>query len=185
MRRSETGITGRLLFLSLALSLVLSLAVALPTFAQRGDDSERVSKNGRTAGEIDGVAVVVEYGRPKVKGREIWGALVPYAKVWRTGANEATTIRFPANVLVEGEPLPAGRYGLFTIPGEERWTIVFNRVADQWGAFSYDPSEDVLRVEVEPRQHEHVEEMDFVIEGSDLVLRWAELAVPIRIEAAG
>lgn len=161
----------------------LAMVFALVAVAERGDDTDRASKNGMTQGEIDGVGIIVEYGRPKVKGREIWGGLVPYGKVWRTGADEATTIRLSKDAEVAGELLPAGRYGLFTIPGEERWTIVFNRVADQWGAFGYDDSEDVLRVEVEPRAAEHVEEMEFVIEDSELVLRWAELAVPIEISA--
>lgn len=169
-----------LITLTLSLALVFSLAA----LAERGDDTDRASKNGLTEGQIDGVDVVVEYGRPKVKGRDIWGGLVPYGKVWRTGADEATTIQLSADVEVEGEPLPAGRYGLFTIPGEEQWTVVFNRVADQWGAFGYDDTEDVLRVEVEPRTAEHVEEMEFVIDGPELVLRWEELAVPIAIFAA-
>lgn len=167
------------------LALATALGFGLAAYAERGDDTDRASKNGRTAAEIDGIDVVVEYGRPKVKGREIWGGLVPYGKVWRTGADEATTVELAADARVEGEPLPAGRYALFTIPGESEWTVIFNRVADQWGAFGYDESKDALRVTVEPRAGEHVEEMDFVVDGSDLVLRWETLEVPIGIEAAG
>lgn len=168
----------------ITLTLSLALGFGMAALAERGDDTDRASKNGMTQGQIDGVGIIVEYGRPKVKGREIWGGLVPYGKVWRTGADEATTIRLSTDAEVEGALLPAGRYGLFTIPGEEQWTVVFNRVADQWGAFGYDDSEDVLRVEVEPRAAEHVEEMEFVIEDSELVLRWEELAVPIGVSAA-
>lgn len=168
----------------LGLLCVLLLVVALPALAERGDDTDRKSKNGKTAGVVEGVEVTLEYGRPQVRERQIWGALVPYGKVWRTGANEATTISFDQDVEIEGESLPAGTYGLFTIPGEERWTVIFNKVADQWGAFNYDAGEDALRVEVEPRSHEHVEAMDFVIEGDEVVLRWEKLAVPFQVAPA-
>lgn len=170
---------------ALAVAAVALLAAALPLGAQRGDDSKRKSKNGLAEGTAGGAAVVVEYGRPKVGGREIWGSLVPYGKVWRTGADEATTIRFDRDVLVEGRQLAAGTYALFTIPTEAKWTVIFNRTAEQWGAYDYKESEDVLRVEVAPRAHEHVEELEFAIEGDAVLLRWAELEVPIAVRAAG
>jgi hypothetical protein len=166
-----------------ALALITLLA-ALPALAGRGDDSGRASKNGNTAGTIDGVAVTLEYGRPNVKERTIWGGLVPYGKVWRTGADEATTITFDRDAMVEGKKLPAGTYGLFTIPGEGGWTVIFNSQAEQWGAFKYDSGKDVLRVTVEPRPHEMVETMDFAIEGGEVVLRWEKLAVPFSVSAA-
>jgi hypothetical protein len=116
-----------------ALTVTLSLVClfAAPALAERGDDANRKSKNGRLDAPVDGVGVVVEYGRPQVRGREVWGALVPRGKVWRTGADEAATITFAAPVEVEGQPLAAGTYALFTIPGEERWTVIFNRQAEQ------------------------------------------------------
>ncbi|MEO1085871.1 MAG: DUF2911 domain-containing protein, partial [Acidobacteriota bacterium] len=131
----------------------------------------------------DGVAVTVEFGRPHVRDRQIWGELVPYDKVWRTGADEATTISFAEPVTVEGQPLDAGTYSLFTIPGEGKWTVIFNRKANQWGAYKYDAGEDALRVLVMPRTLEHVEVMDFEIDGADVVLRWADLAVPFTVAA--
>lgn len=167
-----------------SLALVASL-LALPAAAERGDDSGRASKNGMTAGEVGGADVTLEYGRPKVKGRTIWGGLVPYGKVWRTGADEATTITFDQNVTVEGEALPAGTYALFTIPGEEEWTVIFNKTAKQWGAYKYDEAEDALRVTVSPREGEMVEEMEFAVEDGHVVLRWAELEVPFAVGAQG
>jgi hypothetical protein len=168
--------------LTAALALLLTLT-ALPALAQRGDDADRASKNGKTTGTLDGVAVTVEYGRPNVKERKIWGGLVPYDKVWRTGANEATTISFDKAVTIEGEPLPAGTYSLFTIPTEGDWTVIFNKTAQQWGAYDYDAGQDALRVSVTPREGEHVETMDFVLEGDEVVLRWAGLEVPFRVAA--
>ena len=156
-----------------------------PAAAERGDDAERASKNGKTTGTIDGVGVTLEYGRPNVKGREIWGGLVPYDQVWRTGANEATTISFDKDVVVDGKPLAAGTYGLFTIPTRTDWTVIFNKTADQWGAFDYDENEDALRIKVAPTEHDMVETMDFVIEGDQVVLRWVKLAVPFTVKAAG
>lgn len=166
-----------------ALALVVSL-VALPAAAERGDDSGRASKNGMTTGEAGGAEVTVEFGRPKVKGRTIWGGLVPHGKVWRTGADEATTITFGSDVTVEGEPLPAGTYSLFTIPGEDEWTVIFNNTAEQWGAYDYDDGEDALRVTVAPREGEMAEELDFAIDDGHVVLRWEEVEVPFEVSAA-
>ncbi len=97
-----------LFFLGLAALALVALVTTGPSLAQRGDDSDRVSKNGAASGTIDGVDVSLEYGRPNVNGREVWGGLVPYGQVWRTGANEATTITFSSDVTIEGEAGPAG-----------------------------------------------------------------------------
>lgn len=169
------------LFLSL---MVVVLLGVVPSLAERGDDADRASKNGKAEGSIDSVEVTLEYGQPNVKSRAIWGGLVPYDEVWRTGANEATTISISEDVLVEGKELAAGTYGLFTIPGESEWVVIFNKVSEQWGSMKYDEGEDVLRVTVEPEAAEFVETMDFVVDGSDIVLRWEKLAVPVTISTA-
>lgn len=153
----------------------------MPAMAQRGDDTKRKSKNGKLEGIIDGVNVTLEYGRPKVKERKIWGVLVPFDKVWRTGADEATTFTISKDVSLEGKRLTAGTYSLFSIPGEVEWTIIFNKVANQWGAFKYDEGQDALRVNVKPAEAEHVEEMTFQIEGDKVVLRWEKLSIPFVI----
>lgn len=168
-----------------SVALALAALAALPALAQRGDDSKRRSKNGRAEGTAGGAQVVVEYGRPSVNGRAIWGALVPYGKVWRTGADEATTVTVDRDVVVEGELLLVGTYALFTIPGESSWTVIFNRVAEQWGAFDHDPGQDALRVEVVPRAHDHVETFEIAVEGDALVLRWEKLEVPVHLAAGG
>ncbi len=167
------------------LSLLVLTLVALPMLAERADDADRKSKNGKTEGTIDGVEITLEYGRPNVKGRDIWGGLVPHGKVWRTGADEATTISFSSDVTIGGETLAAGTYGLFTIPGEGEWTFIFNTVADQWGAYEYDAGKDALRVTATPAESEHVESMDFTIDGSSVTLRWEKLAVGFEVAAAG
>ena len=171
-------------------ALALSLVVALPAAAQeRANDEPRPSPNavvGQTVGTTD---VTVTYGRPSVRGRAVFGELVPYGAVWRTGANEATTVTVSDDVLVEGERLPAGTYALFTVPGEATWTVVFNRTANQWGAFRYDEAEDALRVEVEPVEIPTTEQ--FLIAFSDVTdrsammhLHWDTVGVPVRIETA-
>lgn len=170
--------------LATAAAIVLSLA-ALPLAAQRGDDATRKSKNGHAEGNAGGAQVVVDYGRPQVGGRAVWGALVPYGQVWRTGADEATTVQFDRDVKVEGKPLAAGTYSLFTVPNRGSWTVIFNKVAKQWGAYKYDAAEDALRVEVTPQAHEHVEALEIAVEGDALRVRWEKLEVPIRVAAAG
>jgi hypothetical protein len=162
------------------LTLVLLVAAASAS-AERGDDSNRKSKNGKAEGTIDGVQITVEYGRPSVKDRQIWGGLVPYDRVWRTGADEASTIEFSKDVKIEGEFLAAGRYGFFTIPGAASWTLIFNGTPDQWGAFSYAEAEDALRVRVAPREAPHEEILSFSLEGERVVLRWANTEVGFSV----
>ena len=166
-------------------TLALALTLALPALAVRGDDAKRKSKNGKTEGTIGGVAVAVEYGRPSVAGRAVWGGLVPWGQVWRTGADEATTIKFAKDVLIEGKKLAAGTYALFTIPGATEWTVIFNKTAEQWGAFDYDSKQDALRVPVKAGATAPVESLDFVIDGNRVVLRWEKLAVGFEVKSAG
>jgi len=164
---------------------VLALATLVsPLAAERDDDTKRKSKNGVTEGTIDGVEISVAYGRPNVKGREVWGGLVPYGKIWRTGADEATTISFSTDVTIEGKALAAGTYGLFTVPGNENWEIVFNKVAKQWGAFRYDAARDALRVTVTPAESDFVESLTFGIGHGHVGLHWADLGVAFQVAAA-
>ncbi len=126
------------------------------------------------------------YHRPAVNERAVWGALVPFGQVWRTGANENTTISFSTDVTVEGQPLSAGRYGLHTIPSEGEWEVIFSNDTTAWGSFSYDDANDALRVKVTPEEAPHRERMQFAFEevGADattLALRWEKLRVPIQI----
>ncbi|MGA7616718.1 MAG: DUF2911 domain-containing protein [Thermoanaerobaculia bacterium] len=163
--------------------LIASLAVPLHAELQMPRPSPKASVS-QTVGVTD---VTITYSRPGVKDRVIWGGLVPYGKVWRTGANEATTITFSSDVKVEGQPLKAGRYALFTIPTESTWTLIFNKDADQWGAYDYDPAKDVLRVEVQPKQHDFHERMTFAFPAVDddsatVALAWEKLIVPFRVE---
>ena len=137
----------------------------------------------QTVGTTD---VTIDYHRPGVKGRQIWGALVPYGKVWRTGANEATTISFSDDVTIDGKPLPKGTYSLHTIPGPNEWTIIFNKVAKQWGSFSYKQEEDALRVTAKPHAAAMTEWREFAFpslsaDNATVEIRWEKLAVPFTI----
>jgi hypothetical protein len=150
------------------------------------DKSKRPSPPKQASANIDNATVTIDYGAPSVKGRDIFGSLVPWGKIWRTGANEASTLEVSEAVSVEGQTLPAGKYGFFTIPGEDKWTIIFNSVWDQWGAYEYDEGKDVLRVEVSSEAlEENVEQMEIAVEDGKIVIRWATTAVPISVQPAG
>ncbi|MEX0648038.1 MAG: DUF2911 domain-containing protein [Balneolaceae bacterium] len=158
------------------------------TAQERANDEPRVSPNAEVSQTIGTTEVYVTYGRPSVNEREIFGGLEPFDVVWRTGANEATTISFSDDVVIEGETLEEGIYGLFTIPGEDgQWTIIFNNVSEQWGAFNYEDSEDVLRVEVNAEDSHFLEQMmiyfeDVTESSANLVIHWDETKVPVQIE---
>jgi hypothetical protein len=148
------------------------------------DKSKMPSPPAATSVNIGGTSVEITYHQPGVKGRNVWeGNLAPYGKVWRTGANEATTFEISKDVLVQGKELKAGKYGLFSIPGEKEWTIIFNKVSKQWGAFSYKESEDVLRVTATPKAHDMTER--FTIQAADngeVTLLWDKVAVTFTVK---
>jgi tetratricopeptide (TPR) repeat protein len=130
--------------------------------------------------------ITITYSRPNVKGRKVFGGLEPYGKVWRTGANTATLIKFSEDMMVEGHLIPAGDYGLFTIPKEDSWTIIFSKNPKQWGAYSYKEAEDFLRVDVKPMKMEEAIEtftMQFAnVKGktAELHIMWDHTAVPVK-----
>lgn len=153
-----------------------------PTFETSIVKGDIASPRKEMKGVIDDVEVTVNYGSPSVKGRTIWGELVPFNQVWRTGANEATTFEVNKDIQVADKKLKAGRYGLFTIPKKDGWTIIFNSVADQWGHYEYDKAKDALRVEVKSKSApDTTETMEFIVENKSVVLRWKDLAVPFSI----
>ncbi len=129
----------------------------------------------------------VTYARPAVKGRKVWGDLVPFGQVWRAGANENTVVSFSTPVTVEGKPLAAGRYGLHLIPVETgAWTVIFSNNSRNWGSFSYDPKEDALRVPVTPEAVTMEERLHFTIDdvtdaAAVIDLRWEKLRIPVHI----
>jgi len=131
-------------------------------------------------------AITINYNAPSVRERDIWGGLVPYDKIWRTGANGATKITLEKDTEIEGQKLAAGTYSIFTIPTKSTWTIIFNTDSEQWGAYDYDEAKDALRVEVVPvKLDEKTEQMTFVkADESAIHLLWDNLAVPIRIGPA-
>lgn len=147
------------------------------------DKSKRESPPKEDSFDINGVKVSLAWGAPNVKGRVIWGELVPYGEVWRTGANEATTIEFDKNAKVGGKEIPAGKYSLFTIPEKKQWTFIFNTVPDQWGAFEYVKDKDQLRITAKPETAEMTESLDFISTGDKVYMVWEKLKVGFTVEA--
>lgn len=151
------------------------------------DKKVRVSPDSRTFQKVGVTGVTVSYGSPAVNDREIWGGLVPYGKLWRTGANSATTVEFSTDVKLNGHNVAAGKYALFTIPQKDKWTVVLNKTHDQWGAYNYKEEDDVLRFEAVPEKNPRHERLVFVFQklnagSATLYMEWEDLKLPITIE---
>jgi len=149
-------------------------------------DLPRKSQNAEVTQTIGITEVTVKYSRPLVNGRKVFGGIVPYGDVWRAGANENTTITFTDPVTIEGKPLDKGTFGLFMIPKEDEWTIIFSKTNSAWGAFTYKPEEDVLRVTVKPTTSEFHDALiydfdDLKPDSALLTLRWDKTAVPFKV----
>ncbi len=147
----------------------------------------RISPKASVSQTIGITDVTIDYCRPGVKGRVIWGELVPYNEPWRTGANEATTISFSSDVTIAGNKLAKGKYALLTIPTAEEWTVIFSKQIDMWGAMGYKPEEDVLRIKVKPLPAEFTERMMFYFNNitdnsADAVLQWEKIKIPFTIQ---
>ena len=167
--------------------LIPILLLFLPALALAQVEIPRVSPKASLTQMIGLTELEIEYSRPSVRGRQIWGALVPYGEVWRTGANEATRFVVSDDVTINGQKLAKGTYSLHTIPGESEWTLIFNSVADQWGSYSYDAANDVLRVKVAPRRAPHAHEsMLFAIpsvssDSAEVHFAWENVVVPFTV----
>ncbi|MGY6743644.1 MAG: DUF2911 domain-containing protein [Cecembia sp.] len=160
------------------ISLVQAQQIQMPQASPAAQISQKV-------GLTD---VSVEYSRPSMKGRKIFGELVPFGQVWRTGANAATLLTFSTDVKIEGNDLPAGTYALYSIPGKDLWTIIISSNTKLWGAVGYDQSDDVMRFMVKPgktgQRYETMEInfVDMTDTGASLAIKWENTRVKFRIE---
>ena len=162
-----------------AFLFALTTLMASSGFSQKKIASPRDSVSGK----IGKANISINYGSPSVKGRVIWGDLVPYGKVWRAGANEATTFTCDQSITVEGKTLPAGSYGFFVIPTENEWTIIFNKTVIQWGAYEYKEKADALRVMVKAKKTPVMSERLFYkVTASGIALLWESLEIPVSIK---
>lgn len=164
------------------LSLITGLMMSLTASAQQ-DKSKRPSPPAIVTETLaSGAVVTIDYSRPSVKGRSM-SELAPAGKVWRTGANEATTFETSKDVKVEGKVLPAGKYSVYTIPGENEWTVIFNKTWKQWGTV-YKEAEDALRVKVKPsKAAKFTEMMTFdVSKSGNVSLTWADTQVDVKVQ---
>ncbi|MGI8638066.1 MAG: DUF2911 domain-containing protein [Segetibacter sp.] len=154
----------------------------------QGDKASRPSPPATATGKINDATITINYSAPSVKGRKVWGGLVPYGQVWRAGANEATIFETDKNIMVEGKPLPAGKYSLYATPGENEWTIMFNSETGQWGIkrtgeTTRDAAKDVLAVKVKPRKSAGTNErLAYDVTKNGFVLRWENMEVQVSVK---
>jgi len=171
-----------------AVAALLLLAPQMEADAQeRANELPRLSPNAEVVQTIGISEIGLTYGRPSVRDREVFGELVPFDRIWRTGADEATVIRFEDPVTIGGQEISPGAYALFTIPGEESWTVIINDEPDQWGAYNYDAERTVHEFTVEPEEAPYRELLTFTFDDvthseATLALHWETVRVPIPLE---
>jgi hypothetical protein len=173
----------KLISLNLVVILLLSLNIMAQDFR-----TPRPSPDATISQYVGITKITVDYSSPGVKGRTIWGELVPYGKIWRTGANEVTSITFSTPVKVNGNELLAGTYGIHTIPGENEWEIIFSNDTKVDDPMTYDMNKDALRIKVKPESNPFTERMAFTItdmtdNSANVNLIWEKLKVPFKVEA--
>lgn len=187
--------------LKISFSIVLMTLICLAAYAQqdaRPRKSPKATVTQRIGVDTD---IVIDYSRPGVKGRKVWGDLVPYGMYpgdqysknkpfpWRAGANENTTITFNKDLMIEGKKIPAGKYSIHMLAGQSEFKIMFNTASDGWGSYGYDAGLDALVVAVKPVTVEHTEWLEFGFkdltdDGATAYLRWEKLEVPFKIKLA-
>lgn len=160
---------------------LVAMLVVTASFAQ--EQKKRVSPAASAEGNVGDVKVSIAYHAPAADGRKVMGELVPYGKVWRTGANNATTVEFSKAVKVEGKDLAAGKYEIFTIPNEKDWTIIFQKATGQWGNYTYKEENDVLRVNVNSEKtKEFVESLTLGVDKDAMYIKWENTKVKLAIK---
>ncbi len=175
-------------FFSLALAGLLATAGA--ALAQLPPLNVPQASPAATVSQVVGLTdITIDYHRPAVNKRKVWGDLVPYGQVWRAGANENTTIEFSTPVTVGGKKIPAGTYGLHMLPTEKDWSVMLSGTATAWGSFSYDEKEDVVRFSVTPKPADFEERLEYRFENPtdtsvDVVMQWEKLAIsfPVAVD---
>lgn len=188
------------LFHFLVIIFVFSFFIAGIISAQQNLPETRVSPQASVTQHLGFAKIEINFSRPGVKGREIWGKLIPYGLApaeppygngvsmpWRTGADENTTLCISHDAKINGNNVPAGTYGLFMIPGKEEWTIILNKDNKSWGAYFYNQTRDLLRFNVKPQQAQFQEWLNFGFEnltsGScETFLQWEKVKIPFKIE---
>jgi len=190
----------RSIVLGLVVVVAIGLVVSDTAFAQEKKVRASLKASVSQTLGVD-TEITIDFSRPGVKGRKIWGELVPYGMnpgnkyseekpfPWRAGANEKTTIAVSGDVTVDGKPLPAGKYSIHMIPSEKDWIVIFNKVSEGWGSYDYDEAEDALRLTVTPVKAPFEEWMRFGFDdlaGTSAVafLQWEKLKVPFTIAVA-
>jgi hypothetical protein len=181
MRSNPFILSFRFANIGAALAFAAGMACAQPAV-----DLPRASPMASVSQTFGYTTATVTYSRPAVNGRVIWGGLVPYGKVWRAGANEATVLELTTDARLNGHALPKGKYGLFILPTEKEWTFIFSKTFKTWGAFTYDQKDDALRISIPVQGAEHLERLEYSFEsisdsGATLVARWEKLKAPIDI----
>ena len=165
--------------------LILSVATLVTiTACGQGDKSQRQSPPAQASETIgSGAVITIDYSQPSVKGRKIGSEIAPYGKVWRTGANEATVFEISKDVKVEGKTLAAGKYGLYSVPGEKEWVIIFNKTWKQWGT-QYTEADDALRVNVKTeKSSSFTEKLTFAVaKNGNVSLMWGDVQVDFKVQ---
>jgi len=162
--------------------LVAAMTMSVNAFAQ--DTKKPASPAATATGKIKDATVTIAYSSPSVKDRKIWGDLVPYNKVWRAGANEATTFETDKDITVQGKKLPAGKYSFFLMPKESgTWTAIFNKEPKQWGAYKYEEGKDALRVDVKTKALKAKQEtLMYKVNSNGFTMDWDQISVPVEIK---
>jgi hypothetical protein len=146
------------------------------------EDSLKGSPHRTAMATVNGTHVHIEYNSPGVKGRAIWGGLVPFDKVWATGAHMATSVQFSKVVTINNKKIPAGHYAFFTIPGKDKWTVILNTRHDQHMADDYNEKEDVMRMDVKPEEHDMTQRLTYNVNKTDdksgeIVMQWERISI--------
>jgi hypothetical protein len=175
----------RNLLLQTGTLLVAGVLLSTAAWAQ----ASRPSPTETATGTVNGATITIKYSSPAVKGRHIWGGLVPYDKFWRAGANEATIFTTSKNIKFGGVLVHAGSYSLFAKPGAQQWTIILNSqtgqsgIKEKTGEANFDPANNVASVQVTPHKSDSMNErLVYVINGDRFELRWENLAVPVGLK---
>jgi hypothetical protein len=168
-------------------SAVVTLVLASLAFAQHdtsGAEKKPLSPPAKAEATIAGKKVTIDYSAPSVRGRKIYGDLVPYGQVWRTGANAATTLKTEADLLIGATKVPAGTYTLYTVPDQNGWKLIINKQTGQWGT-DYDQAQDLGRVEMQTEKlNAPVETFKISIANGKLTIDWENTRATVDVKPA-